>query len=126
MKCTSERRRGGGPSARLSVPSGELSVHGCSLSSLPPPSDFLLLVLKDLMVQRSDLKIVLMSATLNAHLFSDYFYGCPSIHIPGTTFNFPHTHTHTFLLSSPPISPPSGRTFPVDQFFLEDAIAKFK
>ncbi|TNM91248.1 hypothetical protein fugu_019628 [Takifugu bimaculatus] len=62
-------------------------------------SDFLLLVLKDLVVQRSDLKIILMSATLNAHLFSDYFYICPSIHIP-------------------------GRTFPVDQFFLEDAIAK--
>lgn len=48
-----------------------------------PLSDFLLLVLKDLIVQRSDLKIILMSATLNAHLFSDYFYNCPSIHIPG-------------------------------------------
>lgn len=62
-------------------------------------SDFLLLVLKDLMVQRPDLKIILMSATLNANLFSDYFYNCPTIHIP-------------------------GRTFPVDQCFLEDAIAK--
>ncbi|XP_026182398.1 putative ATP-dependent RNA helicase DHX57 [Mastacembelus armatus] len=62
-------------------------------------SDFLLLVLKDLMVQRPDLKIILMSATLNAQLFSDYFYNCPTINIP-------------------------GRTFPVDQFFLEDAIAK--
>uniref|UniRef100_A0A671WJV1 Putative ATP-dependent RNA helicase DHX57 n=1 Tax=Sparus aurata TaxID=8175 RepID=A0A671WJV1_SPAAU len=62
-------------------------------------SDFLLLVLKDLIVQRPDLKIILMSATLNANLFSEYFYNCPAIHIP-------------------------GRTFPVDQFFLEDAIAK--
>lgn len=62
-------------------------------------SDFLLLVLKDLIVQRKDLKIILMSATLNANLFSEYFYNCPTIHIP-------------------------GRTFPVDQFFLEDAIAK--
>ncbi|XP_071780554.1 putative ATP-dependent RNA helicase DHX57 [Centroberyx gerrardi] len=62
-------------------------------------SDFLLLVLKDLMVQRPDLKIILMSATLNANLFSEYFYNCHTIHIP-------------------------GRTFPVDQFFLEDAIAK--
>lgn len=53
----------------------------CSpLSSL---SDFLLLILKDLVMQRTDLKVVLMSATLNAHLFSDYFYNCPSIHIPG-------------------------------------------
>ncbi|CAL9683143.1 unnamed protein product [Knipowitschia caucasica] len=62
-------------------------------------SDFLLLVLKDLILQRPDLKIILMSATLNANLFSEYFYNCPTVHIP-------------------------GRTFPVDQFFLEDAIEK--
>ncbi|XP_074554352.1 putative ATP-dependent RNA helicase DHX57 [Halichoeres trimaculatus] len=62
-------------------------------------SDFLLLVLKDLIAQRPDLKIILMSATLNANLFSEYFYNCPTVHIP-------------------------GRTFPVDQFFLEDAIEK--
>ncbi|KAJ8248547.1 hypothetical protein GJAV_G00243170 [Gymnothorax javanicus] len=64
-------------------------------------SDFLLLVLKDLMAQRPDLRIILMSATLNAELFSQYFYNCPTIHIP-------------------------GRTFPVDKFFLEDAIAMTK
>ncbi|XP_062299417.1 putative ATP-dependent RNA helicase DHX57 [Scomber scombrus] len=62
-------------------------------------SDFLLLVLKDLITQRPDMKIILMSATLNANLFSEYFYNCPTVHIP-------------------------GRTFPVDQFFLEDAISK--
>uniref|UniRef100_A0A8C5GGX6 Putative ATP-dependent RNA helicase DHX57 n=1 Tax=Gouania willdenowi TaxID=441366 RepID=A0A8C5GGX6_GOUWI len=62
-------------------------------------SDFLLLVLKDLIVQRPDMKIILMSATLNAELFSEYFSNCPTIHIP-------------------------GQTFPVDQFFLEDAIAE--
>ncbi|KFP26249.1 Putative ATP-dependent RNA helicase DHX57, partial [Colius striatus] len=61
-------------------------------------SDFLLLVLKDIMVQRPDLRIILMSATLNAELFSQYFHSCPVINIP-------------------------GRTFPVDQFFLEDVIA---
>ena len=47
------------------------------------PSDFLLLVLKDLMVNRPDMKIILMSATLNANLFSEYFYNCDTIHIPG-------------------------------------------
>ncbi|XP_048862850.1 putative ATP-dependent RNA helicase DHX57 [Brienomyrus brachyistius] len=61
-------------------------------------SDFLLLVLKDVMAQRPDLKVILMSATLNADLFSQYFCGSETVHIP-------------------------GRTFPVDQFFLEDAIA---
>ncbi|KFO54699.1 Putative ATP-dependent RNA helicase DHX57, partial [Corvus brachyrhynchos] len=61
-------------------------------------SDFLLLVLKDIMAQRPDLRIILMSATLNAELFSQYFHSCPIINIP-------------------------GRTFPVEQFFLEDVIA---
>ncbi|XP_044284690.1 putative ATP-dependent RNA helicase DHX57 isoform X2 [Varanus komodoensis] len=61
-------------------------------------SDFLLLVLKDIMLQNPDLRVILMSATLNAELFSQYFNSCPIVNIP-------------------------GRTFPVDQFFLEDAIA---
>ncbi|KAJ7341234.1 hypothetical protein JRQ81_005102 [Phrynocephalus forsythii] len=61
-------------------------------------SDFLLLVLKDIMSQRPDLRIILMSATLNTDLLSQYFNSCPVVTIP-------------------------GRTFPVDQYFLEDAIA---
>ncbi|XP_055986573.1 putative ATP-dependent RNA helicase DHX57 [Sorex fumeus] len=61
-------------------------------------SDFLLLVLKDLVLQRPGLQVILMSATLDAELFSEYFGSCPIVTIP-------------------------GRTFPVDQFFLEDAIA---
>ncbi|ONI21427.1 hypothetical protein PRUPE_2G065300 [Prunus persica] len=44
--------------------------------------DFLLIVLKDLLPRRRDLRLVLMSATLNAELFSNYFGGAPTIHIP--------------------------------------------
>lgn len=36
-------------------------------------SDFLMIVLKDLIVKRKDLKVILMSATLNAEMFSEYF-----------------------------------------------------
>ncbi|XP_071787163.1 putative ATP-dependent RNA helicase DHX57 [Asterias amurensis] len=60
-------------------------------------SDFLMMVLRDILPKRKDLKIILMSATLNAELFSSYFKGCPVIHIP-------------------------GKTFAVEQYFLEDAI----
>ncbi|KAI8995492.1 P-loop containing nucleoside triphosphate hydrolase protein [Trametes punicea] len=60
-------------------------------------SDFLLIVLKSLLVQRPDLKIVLMSATLEAEKISNYFGGCPVLSVP-------------------------GRTYPVDVRFLEDAI----
>ncbi|ORY45130.1 P-loop containing nucleoside triphosphate hydrolase protein [Rhizoclosmatium globosum] len=71
-------------------------VHERSLDS-----DFLLMVLKDLLNVRKDLKIVLMSATLNAALFADYYGGAPTVHIP-------------------------GRTFPVHALYLEDVLAKVK
>lgn len=58
-------------------------------------SDFLLLILRDLVKVRKDLRVILMSATLNADLFSDYFDKVPVLEIP-------------------------GRTFPVEQLFLED------
>ncbi|KAI0785954.1 P-loop containing nucleoside triphosphate hydrolase protein [Abortiporus biennis] len=60
-------------------------------------SDFLLIVLKSLLQQRPDLKVVLMSATVDAEKISNYFGGCPIIRVP-------------------------GRTFPVDIRYLEDAI----
>lgn len=60
-------------------------------------SDFLLIVLKTLMQRRPDLKIVLMSATLDAERISAYFGGCPTLAVP-------------------------GRTYPVDVHFLEDVI----
>ena len=49
-------------------------------------TDFLLTILKDLLPQRPDIKVILMSATLNAELFSKYFHNCPMINIPGFTF----------------------------------------
>ncbi|XP_036441633.1 ATP-dependent DNA/RNA helicase DHX36-like [Colossoma macropomum] len=49
-------------------------------------SDVLLTIVKDLLGTRDDLKIILMSATLNADKFSKYFGNCPMIHIPGYTY----------------------------------------
>lgn len=60
-------------------------------------SDFLLVVLKKLMLRRKDLKVVLMSATVDAERFSEYFGGAPVITVP-------------------------GRTFPVQVRYLEDAV----
>lgn len=61
--------------------------------------DFLLIILHDLLPRRSDLRFILMSATINADLFSKYFGGAPTIHIPGLTF-------------------------PVAELFLEDVLEK--
>ena len=60
-------------------------------------SDFLLIVLRKLLARRSDLKVVLMSATLNAQRFSDYLGGAPVMNVP-------------------------GHAFPVDTKYLEDAV----
>lgn len=49
-------------------------------------SDVLLTIVKDLLSVRDDLKVILMSATLNAEKFSKYFGNCPMIHIPGFTY----------------------------------------
>ncbi|KAM0829421.1 hypothetical protein ACQ4PT_066891 [Festuca glaucescens] len=48
--------------------------------------DFLIIILRDLLPRRPDLRLVLMSATINADLFSKYFGEAPIMHIPGFTY----------------------------------------
>uniref|UniRef100_A0A8C8VQS8 DExH-box helicase 34 n=1 Tax=Pelusios castaneus TaxID=367368 RepID=A0A8C8VQS8_9SAUR len=49
-------------------------------------SDFLLGVLRRLLPARPDLKLVLMSATINIRLFAGYFGGAPVVQVPGRLF----------------------------------------
>ncbi|KAI0471161.1 helicase associated domain-containing protein [Xylaria cf. heliscus] len=49
-------------------------------------SDFLLIVLKKLLEKRKDLKVVLMSATVDAERFSNYLGRAPVLNVPGRTF----------------------------------------
>ena len=49
-------------------------------------SDFLLIVLKKLLLRRKDLKVVLMSATVDAEKFSAYLGNAPVLTVPGRTF----------------------------------------
>lgn len=44
--------------------------------------DFLLIILRDLLPRRPDLRLILMSATINADMFSTYFGNAPTMHIP--------------------------------------------
>uniref|UniRef100_H3BY49 DEAH (Asp-Glu-Ala-His) box polypeptide 34 n=1 Tax=Tetraodon nigroviridis TaxID=99883 RepID=H3BY49_TETNG len=48
--------------------------------------DFLLGVLRTLVAERPDLRLILMSATINIQLFSDYFSGAPVLQVPGRLF----------------------------------------
>ena len=49
-------------------------------------TDFLLIVLKQLAERRKSLHLVLMSATVNANIFANYFGGCEEVEIPGRAF----------------------------------------
>uniref|UniRef100_A0A182M585 RNA helicase n=1 Tax=Anopheles culicifacies TaxID=139723 RepID=A0A182M585_9DIPT len=60
-------------------------------------SDFILVVLRDMVHTYPDLRVILMSATIDTMLFSRYFGDCPVLEVP-------------------------GRAFPVKQLFLEDCI----
>lgn len=49
-------------------------------------SDFLLIVLRKLLIRRPSLKVILMSATIDAAKFSNYFNDAPVMAVPGRTF----------------------------------------
>ena len=55
-------------------------------------TDFLLIIIKILLQTRPDLKIVLMSATINSSLFLDYFQdeNCGFLNIPGRNYSVTH------------------------------------
>ena len=63
-------------------------------------SDFLLMILRDTLKRRPDLRVVLMSATVNADLFSSYFRDCPVLEIPGRTFPVQQVFFFYFTLTT--------------------------
>ncbi|ORZ34237.1 putative pre-mRNA splicing factor RNA helicase [Catenaria anguillulae PL171] len=49
-------------------------------------TDILMGLLKELVVRRPDLKLIVMSATLDAEKFQQYFHNAPLLTVPGRTF----------------------------------------
>ncbi|XP_046399834.1 3'-5' RNA helicase YTHDC2-like isoform X2 [Ischnura elegans] len=60
-------------------------------------SDFLLIVLRESLSRFQNLRLILMSATMDTQLFVKYFGGCPVLSVP-------------------------GNLYPVEEFFLEDIL----
>lgn len=56
-------------------------------------SDFIMVVLRDMVHTYPDLRVILMSATIDTTLFSNYFGNCPVVEIVGRT----HSVTQLFL-----------------------------
>nr|XP_058901721.1 probable ATP-dependent RNA helicase DHX34 isoform X3 [Kogia breviceps] len=68
-------------------------------------NDFLLGILRRLLPQRPDLKVILMSATINISLFSSYFGNAPVVQVPGrlfpiTVFDVPPPGVRKCILST--------------------------
>ncbi|XP_077188724.1 ATP-dependent RNA helicase A isoform X1 [Paroedura picta] len=64
-------------------------------------TDFLLVVLRDVVQTYPEIRVILMSATIDTSMFCEYFFNCPIIEV-------------------------YGRTFPVQEYFLEDCIQMTK
>ena len=60
-------------------------------------TDFLLVLMCDMLRVNSELKVVLMSATIDTTLFAEYFNSCPIVEV-------------------------FGRTYPIAEYFLEDTV----
>jgi HrpA-like RNA helicase len=60
-------------------------------------ADFALVLLLDVLAARPDLKLVLMSATLQAERFSTFFGGCPVVTVPGRTHPVEEHHLEDVL-----------------------------
>ncbi|MEQ2195909.1 hypothetical protein XENOCAPTIV_020224, partial [Xenoophorus captivus] len=71
---------------RVSQELGCADGPGSKVHERSVQSDFLLTILKDVVMKRSDLHLILMSATVDCAKFSSYFNRCPVISIPGRTF----------------------------------------
>ncbi|XP_072724009.1 ATP-dependent RNA helicase A isoform X4 [Ciconia boyciana] len=60
-------------------------------------TDFLLVVLRDVVQAYPEIRVILMSATIDTSMFCEYFFNCPVVEV-------------------------FGRTYPVQDYFLEDCI----
>ncbi len=74
--------------------------------------DFILGLLKRVLAERPDFKVIVSSATMNTELFSAYFDDCPVVMIDAITY--PVT-----VVYDPPAIPPSGGSLAAEEALLE-------
>lgn len=60
-------------------------------------TDFILITIKDQLRKNKDLKVILMSATMDINLLSKYFENCPVVNVPGQGYNVKIFHLEDIL-----------------------------
>lgn len=78
-------------------------------------TDFLLILLKELLCVRSDFRVLLMSATLDVRTFSNYLWNCPCLEIP----TGPRYEVQDFYLEDPAFES-LGRNLPAQLLSREE------
>lgn len=63
-------------------------------------TDFLMMVIQDCIKDYPHLKVILMSATLDANRFREYFGNCQCIDVPGRSFNVDISYLEDLLFDS--------------------------
>lgn len=63
-------------------------------------TDFVMVVLRDMVHTYPDVRIILMSATIDTTLFSKYFNNCPVIEVPGRAYPVQGSLTLLYLIIS--------------------------
>ncbi|XP_059644630.1 ATP-dependent RNA helicase DEAH11, chloroplastic-like [Cornus florida] len=58
-------------------------------------TDLLLALIKKLLHQRFDLRVIIMSATADANQLADYFFGCGTFHVVGRNFPINVKYVHS-------------------------------
>ncbi|EOD09487.1 hypothetical protein EMIHUDRAFT_448382 [Emiliania huxleyi CCMP1516] len=71
-------------------------------------TDLLLLLLRELLPLRPDLRVVCMSATVQAELFSSYFGGCPVLTAQGRSYPVTDTFLEDILATTGHVLPPDS------------------
>lgn len=65
--------------------------------------DLLLMLTRELLKKNDKIRIVIMSATINAEFFQQYYNNCPLLSIPGVMYN---VQTHYIDVSQQIFTPP--------------------
>lgn len=74
-----------------------LSVNNKIILTVSLQTDFVLVILRDMVQAYPNLRVILMSATIDTQMFTEYFGNCPIVEIEGRSFPVQGNTTFLFV-----------------------------